>query len=233
MASINKSSVMKFIPHVCFVFFIYLLSSQVTQGQLVTKTDYKAAFALQGGLNTGFSLPGKIKEIKADGTGGLKMTFPFTRKWFLGAEINYNRFRTGNDYNISPEEGGQQTNKVRGSLDMQSLQFPVYIKRTVYSNKASYLFGGYFAYHLKHKLTLHGTDVPSSSLPDKYLESWDAGFSAGFEQQIVKHLNVMLKISASVKNIIKEKAPVSKIYPLQASLTVSYDIFRIGDCGCD
>lgn len=56
----------------------------------------------------------------------------------------------------------------------------------------------------------------------------------GVGQRIVKHLNLMFKINVSVKDLMKKSDLYpKKIFPVQANLTLSYDIFRIGDCGCD
>lgn len=48
----------------------------------------------------------------------------------------------------------------------------------------------------------------------------------GVGQRIVKHLNLMFKINVSVKDLMKKSDLYpKKIFPVQANLTLSYDIF--------
>ena len=147
--------------------------------------------------------------------GGLKMTFPFTRKWFLGMEINYEqlKFRRSNK-----ADDGQGNLKL--STDLQQLEFPVYLKYMLNCNKASVLFGFYGSYI-----------QDAASVP---VNRWNGGVTLGYEHRIVRHLNVMCRIDAGVKDLMpREYAWNRHQNPLSVRLGISYDIFRIGDCECD
>ena len=193
--------------------------------------DYDAAIAVQAGGSTGILLPGKINGMKFDGIYGLKMTFPFTRRWFLGAEFNYNQLRTQNKHSFSFSEGENIYQRdVEADLKIQALNVPVYVKYLLGPYGNSILCGGYFSWIYKGRLAVYEKKKRFQADTDK----WDAGVVIGVGQRIVKHLNLMFKINVSVKDLMKKSDLYpKKIFPVQANLTLSYDIFRIGDCGCD
>lgn len=215
--------------------FLLLISSLAGQGQLVRKRDYDAAFALQAGIGSGIAVPGKPEEMKIDGIYGLKMTFPFNRKWFLGAEVNYNPLHFANEKTFSSPQGDPVTSKL--DIDLQTLNVPVYVKYLLRNNRTGLLLGGYFSRHLKSEFKFSdGNGI--SGFPDEYeagTEKWDAGITAGVEQKLLKHLNLLFRVSGSLKSITGKEAGLhpENTFPLQAHLTLSYDILRIGDCGCD
>ena len=65
-------------------------------------------------------------------------------------------------------------------------------------------------------------------------ENWNAGLTVGYEFRVVKHLNLMFRLSGSVKDVLKsDNIWGKKLFPVQAGLTLSFDVLRIGDCGCD
>lgn len=223
---------------------IFLASSLFSHGQLVRKRDYDAAFAVQAGVNTGIAIPGKPKGLKADGIYGLKMTFPFNRKWFLGAEINYNPLRLEAQRTIwKISDGIVHIGPHTTEIELQTLNIPVYMKYMLRNNRTGILLGGYFSWHLKGEVKAEDTTyLHASGTPDlinifKYesnTDKWDVGLTAGIEQKLLKHLNLLFKVSGSVKGLVKKENHIFRnIFPLQAHLTLSYDIFRIGDCGCD
>ena len=44
----------------------------------------------------------------------------------------------------------------------------------------------------------------------------------------------MFRLSTGIKELVKNQAFKDEdLLSLQASITLSYDIFRIGDCGCN
>ena len=100
-------------------------------GQLVRRKDYDAAFALQVGGETSALTAFQNAGFLLRPVAGLKMTFPFTRKWFLGGEINYSELK----YSFA---GPQQTD-----FHIKQLHVPVYLKYMLNCNKASVLFGLY------------------------------------------------------------------------------------------
>ena len=98
--------------------------------------------------------------------------------------------------------------------------------------RASLLFGGYAGYYFQNKSGVSGPD-PAVALDDE-TEKWNAGLTFGYEYRIVKHLNVMCRVSAGLNALMHSRGISGKnVFPLQACITVSYDIFRVGDCGCD
>ena len=70
-----------------------LLIGVESSGQLVRRKDYDLAVALQAGGGTSVGIPFRDVRMFVVPVGGLKMTIPFTRKWFLGSEINYSRLK--------------------------------------------------------------------------------------------------------------------------------------------
>ena len=191
-------------------------------GQLVRRKDYDAAFALQVGGETSVLTAFQNAGFLLRPVAGLKMTFPFTRKWFLGGEINYSELK----YSFA---GPQQTD-----FHIKKLHVPVYLKYMLNCNKASVLFGLYGSYVADGHCFTGFTDSPGYTDISGDLETWSAGVTAGFEYRMVKRLHVMCRISGGVKEVMK-KQPFfkDKLFPLQACITLSYDILRIGDCGCD
>lgn len=216
-----------------------LLLMLMTDGyaQLVRKKDYDAAFALQVGGETGVLTSFRDMKMAVTPLGGLKMTFPFSRKWFLGSEVNYSRLK----YSFASGAGTHQ----QADFDIKQLQVPVYLKYMLNNNRSSVLFGVYGTYALDASLhsSFRGTEPigNASTLNDgvvgnysALMDTWNAGVTLGYELRIVKHLNIMCRVSAGMKNVLKSQDMFGKkLYPAQATITLSYDIFRIGDCGCD
>lgn len=203
----------------CLLFLGIILESF---GQLVRRKDYDAAFALQAGGETGALTAFRQAGFSLRPVAGLKMTFPFTRKWFLGGEINYSELK----YSFTAP---RQTD-----FDIKQLHVPVYLKYMLNCNKASVLFGGYGSYVADGHCTVVSADSPDDTDISRDLETWSAGITAGFEYRIVKRLHMMCRISGGVKEAVKKRTFFKdKLFPLQACVTLSYDILRIGDCGCD
>lgn len=191
-------------------------------GQLVRRKDYDAAFALQAGGEVGALTAFQEAEVALRPVAGLKMTFPFTRKWFLGAEVNYSELKYG-------YKDVEKTN-----FEIRQLHIPLYLKYMLNCNKASVLFGFYGSYVMDGKCAVAGPEAAVHTDMSGELEDWSAGMTVGYEHRILKHLNVMCRISAGVKEVVKKQSVLKdKLFPLQACITLSYDIFRIGDCGCD
>lgn len=195
------------------IWFVLILSEAF--GQLVRRVDYDAAFALQAGGNAGLLLPSGNPGMFIQPWGGLKMTFPFTRKWFLGVEINYEQLKFRRSSKTDDGQGNLRLN-----ADLQQLEFPVYLKYMLNCNKASVLFGFYGNYI-----------QDAFSMP---LNRWNGGVTLGYEHRIVKHLNVMCRIDSGVRDLMPGEYAWSKHQiPVSVRLGISYDIFRIGDCECD
>lgn len=216
------------------VFGLLLLLVFQCVGQLVRKVDYDAAFALQAGGDIGMFFPfGSKPGVFVQPTGGLKMTFPFTRKWFLGSEVNYSRLKYNATYPVDRPGTGLLPEQVRGRFDLKQIQVPVYLKYMLGSNRESILFGVYGAYVFD--ASVKGEDVAGGNgvLAEK-AENWNAGLTVGYELRVVKHLNLMFRLSGSVKDVLKsDNIWGKKLFPVQAGLTLSFDVLRIGDCGCD
>ena len=182
--------------------------------QLVTRKDYDAAFALQMGGEISMLTIWDQPKVSLQPIAGLKMTFPFTRKWFLGSEVNYSQFKYGSQ---------------KFNFDMKQIHIPIYLKYMLNSNKSSVLFGFYGSYifdsNIVEKETL--SNIESS-------DNLGVGVTIGYEYQVVKHFNVMFRLSTGIKELVKNQAFKDEdLLLLQASITLSYDIFRIGDCGCN
>ncbi len=208
------------------LFFALSAGAGICSGQLVTKKDFDAAFALQAGIGSGMAFPAAKGGLKFEGTGGLKMTFPFTRVWFLGAEVNYNRLRTENKLEIAGNDGVEAVFR----QEIPSVQIPVYARVMMRNNKTSLLFGGYYARHFDGKID---RQYEEGFRREPYEpESGSAGVVAGVEQIIGRNLYVTFKVNGSLTDIAPKARFESRLYPVQASLTISYDLLRIGDCGC-
>lgn len=205
-----------------------LLIGLESSGQLVRRKDYDLAVALQAGGGTSVGIPLRDARLFVAPFGGLKMTVPFTRKWFLGMEINYADNRFDNRYTIE----GNTDQKERVRFRLEELQFPIYLKYMLNCNRASLLFGGYAGYYFRNKSAMPGQG-PFLALSDE-MEEWNAGLTFGYEYRIVKHLNVMCRVSAGLNALVHSRKILDKkVWPLQACIALSYDIFRVGDCGCD
>lgn len=213
------------------VFGLLLMLCYQSIGQLVRRVDYDAAFALQAGGELGMLAPfGHKPGVFVQPTGGLKMTFPFTRKWFLGMEINYSNLKYGSQYDAALRGQGNVVLPVSWEMDMKAVQVPVYLKCMLRNNKSSVLFGGYGSYVFDGELQVAGETVPEAFTGKA---AWNAGITLGFEQQIVKHFNAMVRVSAGGRDILQKEYGDKRFFPVQACVTLSYDILRIGDCGCD
>lgn len=227
----------------CICMLILVLESL---GQLVRRKDYDAAFAIQAGGEVGMLTIFHNPKLGIRPIAGLKMTFPFTRKWFLGSEVNYSNLKYTASEKSDKDIAGQDIlirGKQKADFDLKQIQVPVYLKYRLNSNKASVIFGFYGAYVFDTGLTISGNDISEEDRTNKIpkeidlsekIEKWHAGISIGYEHQIVKHLNVMCRINAGLKEVVKNKQFFKdKLLPIQACITISYDVFRIGDCGCD
>lgn len=158
--------------------------------------------------------------VAFDALGGMKMTFPFTRRWFLGAEVNYLRSKSKEKQTvyISDEKPGPKLSVER---KREGVNVPIYVKYLLGPYGTSLFGGGYVSWINSDKC-----EIAEEGLPLKIdADSWDAGVSVGVEQRIVKHLNVMYRLNVGLKN--------ASTLPLQHCLTLSFDVFRVGDCGCD
>ncbi len=182
------------------LFCIILLCGTIAEsaGQLVTRKDYDAAFALQAGGVAGTWTSLRKSDWTMRPVAGLKMTFPITRKWFFGSEIDY-RFKA------------------------HQLQVPLYLKYMLPCNRASLLFGGFGSY------VFHAGKSDAASR----MQDWNAGVTVGYEQRIIKHLELLCRFSVGCRKAFTDFHSSHGAFPMQLSLTVSYDILRIGDCGCD
>lgn len=205
------------------LFLLIFLVSE-SYGQLVRKRDYDVALALQAGGNISLAMPFRHPQIGVMPQGGLKMTFPFDRKWFIGTEINYLSLNFKGRYPLTTGTDDQMVL----DAELRQLEVPVYLKYMLNCNRASVLLGVYGAYTLQY-------DFPREEQkefdPDK---DWNMGVTLGYEYQIVKRLNVMCRISAGVRELMKtEYTGGRSLFPLRMSLTISYDVLRIGGCGCD
>ena len=218
------------------IFFLLLSIGTESYSQLVRRKDYDAAFSLQTGIETGTLTSFHHARLSLKPTFGIKITFPFTRKWFLGSEINYSDLK----YSIKQNRTRPQTSnesslslpKEQVEFDLKQIQIPIYLKYRLNCNKASVLFGFYGSYIFDSKFNISSPVILSN--PANALANWNAGITIGYEHQLIKHLNVMCRVSTGMKKTLTNRQLWDdKLFPIQASLTLSYDIFRIGDCGCD
>lgn len=213
----------------CISILVFISVTFHGYAQLVTKKDYTAAFALQAGAESGILMTSKISKFSVTPSAGLKMTFPFNRKWFMGSEINYSQLKTLNKYSNS-------RTKCRLKLDLEQITIPVYAKYMLNSNRGMLLFGGYVSRLLSNQYNYsksYGSllsKTPSAPL-ENGISKWDYGFTLGYEQLFTRHLALSFKINCGVQSLA-DLPDNKKCIPLKASLTLSYDLFRIGDCGC-
>lgn len=210
---------------------LFFLLTGHCAAQMIGKRDYDAAFALQAGGTIAMPLPLGHPKATVQAMGGLKMTFPFNRKWFIGAEVNYEKLNFKSSYSIHGEGQASSPEKLKIKVGIEQIEVPVYLKYMLNCNRASVLLGFYGTYVFQsdpHPLHPEDTACPK---PDK---EWNAGLTLGYEYQLVKRLNVMCRLSMGMRDVIKPEYVQGKSFlPLQASLAISYDILRIGGCGCD
>lgn len=212
-------------------FLIFGIITIESYGQLVRRKDYDAAFALQAGGGSGILTTFHHPVLSLTPTAGLKMTFPFTRKWFLGSEINYEQLKYKVHKQVNTPWGNLQE-KQKATFDLKQVGIPVYLKYMLNCNKASLLFGIYGSYTFDARFTTSFNE--ESDAGNDNMEDWNAGIVIGYEHRLAKHLNVMCRINAGVREVVQDyKLFGDKLFPVSACLTLSYDILRIGDCGCD
>lgn len=230
-----------------FIVFLFLSALGFeSYGQLVRRKDYDAAFALQAGGGTGLLTTFHHPGLSFSPTAGLKMTFPFSRKWFLGCEINYEplKYQASRQVNTplpAPGESIPFRGEQKAKFDLKQIFVPVYLKYMLNCNKASVFVGLYGSYIYDAQLTTHlagtsgdGTETSWEADMSGLLEDWNAGIVIGYEHRLAKHLNIMCRVNAGVKEILKDQTLFKdKLFPASVCVTLSYDIFRIGDCGCD
>lgn len=210
-----------------FIIITIIISSLNTYSQLVTKRDYNVSFAIQAGATVNLFLPDEVSGINIQPGGGLKMTFPFNRQLFMGAEINYNRL------SINKEQGSSEKNDyIKIKTDINQIQVPLYLKRMLRSNRASLLFGGYISWNYNTNQNKKGEMQPHA-FPYE-VDQWEAGALIGYEQNLAKGLDLTFKISGGARNIFKNNSTTDKkSYPLQAGVALSYRLLRLGGCKCD
>jgi len=205
------------------------------RGQMIGKKDYDVAFALQAGGNVALPLPFGSPEVKVQPVGGLKMTFPFNRKWFIGAEVNYQSLRLKSRYAGETGRGQENPEKLRIDARLRQMEVPLYVKYMLNCNRASVLLGVFGTYSFQADLPGNETGAVTPD-PEKteIAPVWNAGITLGYEHQIVKHLNIMCRVGMGMQELMKpEYLGGKKLLPLHAALTLSFDILRIGGCGCD
>lgn len=239
------------------IILLALLLTRSIYGQKTINTkDYVADFAVQAGIGTGFISSGTIEKLKLDGIYGLKMDFPFNKKWSIGAEIDYTQLRTenkhsiirGRHYYISKDYTYDFIIKdqARIKINLHTLSIPFYVKYKFNAQRTAVFLGGYFSVNFKRKVSFSmpmveggsSSWIPQSELDGPSLiflyktpkaDKWDAGLTLGIEQQIVKRLFIMLRLSSSCKNILKQTDFYpKKLFPFQANLTLSYSILKLG-----
>lgn len=201
---------------VLIVTFLFVFPALIS-AQLVTKRDYNVAFAVQAGGNAAILLPGKPEKVSLQPEFGLKMTFPFTRKWFLGAEVNYNRLNTKIKFSdIYLSSSSEEIYTATTPVDVKSIQVPIYIKYMLNSNRAGVLFGVY------------GSLAFNTDFIFTENNGWGAGVIIGYEQNLAKGLDLTFKVSGGIQDL-----SIDQYYPVQTSLTLSYRLLRLGGCKCD
>lgn len=205
------------------------------RGQMIGKKDYDVAFALQAGGNVAVPVPFGSPEVRVQPVGGLKMTFPFNRKWFIGAEVNYQSLRLKSSYSRETDPGQEAPEKLRIDARLRQVEVPLYVKYMLNCNRASVLLGVFGTYSFQADLLgAEAEDVDLSPEKTEIDPVWNAGVTLGYEHQIVKHLNIMCRVGMGVQELMKpEYLGGKKLLPLHAALTLSFDILRIGGCGCD
>lgn len=237
-----------------FILVALLLSGNVYSQKTSCSKDYSVNFAIQAGISTGFMSSGTIDGMKYDGIYGLKMDFPFQKKWSIGAEINYTQLRTENKHDIQTliiSSSAKRTyelifkDQALIKINLHALSVPFYVKYKFNAQRTAVFLGGYFSVNFKRKISIPTniiggttswepegeTQNPSLTfLPDMpEADKWDAGLTLGIEQQIVKQLFIMLRVSGSCKDILKQADFYpKKLFPFQANLTLSYNLLKLG-----
>ena len=139
----------------------------------------------------------------------------------------FSQFKTLNKYSNTTS---------RLELDLEQIAVPVYAKYMLNSNRGMLLFGGYVSCLLSdnHSYCVNGESLSPEVSPASLkngIKKWDYGFILGYEQLFTRHLALSFKINCGVQSLA-DLPDDKKCIPLKASLTLSYDLFRIGDCGC-
>ncbi|GHV63705.1 hypothetical protein FACS1894199_00240 [Bacteroidia bacterium] len=150
----------------------------------------------------------------------------------LGGNAIYEVSPVGNDFLVRPIGGLKFTMPFNRTwffgyevnYNINDLSVPLYLKRSLKNKDNCIVFGAYASYRIKEN---ENTNVSSDNVSNGGATSLGAGVLIGFEHKITYDLHIAFKISGG----LVEQGEQLKI-PLQATISLSYDIHRSGGCGC-
>lgn len=247
------------------VFFVCgaigLANAQKDSIPATQEVEYRFALGVQLGTDIGGAVPFPFSNVPSPFNPypqlypslGMKLTFPITRHWGIGAEVTYKKEAIDADARFRDQRFNDKANDViarfTGSAEMEMdftmLEIPLYVKYTFRNQKDRLIFGGYFAYVLKGKFDIQvnkgfmmtdegryngaiDADPLNISFGD-ILDNWDAGLVLGYERKLFPRVEVGLRVSCGMKDIFKSDNQYFdyKMLHMRGTLAVSYNLFDI------
>lgn len=229
--------------------------------QVTNDVEYRFAMGVQLGTDIGGAIPFPFSNVPSPFNPypqlypslGLKLTFPVTNKWGIGAEITYKKELIDADAKIKNQRFNDKKNDLIArftgsaemSMDFTMLEVPVYAKYTFHNQKDRILLGGYFVYVMKGKFNIQvnkgfmmtDEEVYNGAIEDEPLEinfsdildTWDAGIVLGYERKLFNRVEIGLRASWGLKDIFKRDNQYFdyKMLHMRGTLVVSYNLFDI------
>lgn len=225
------------------------------------EVEYRFALGVQLGTDIGGAIPFPFSNVPKTFNPypqlypslGIKLAFPITSRWGVGAEVTYKKVSIDADARIDNQRFNDEKNDViarfTGSaemgMDFTMLEVPVYAKYTFRNQKDRLLFGGYFARIMKgefdikvnkgYMMTDEGVyngaieDDPLNINFGNILDNWDAGFLLGYERKLFNRVEIGLRVSCGMKDIFTRNNQYFdyKMLHMRGTLEVSYNLFNI------
>ncbi len=183
---------------------------------------------------------------------GARMYMNLRRKWNIGAELSYKTIAMDADARVTNQKfkGENMVQFFTGTSDIcmrfTMLELPLYVKYMMGSRRQyGILLGAYGAYNFKSEFVTNARkgfiggeanrmDSPLTSpmVMDftSTLDTWDVGLLAGYEAQLFPRISLGLHLLCGFKDIFISGSDFFdyKMKHLRGSLTVSYDLVRLG-----
>lgn len=255
---------------ILYIFILLLAGSifnaRANGGEMVSPdsskyVEYRFALGVQLGTDVGGAIPFPFSNVpnpfnpypRLSPSLGVKLSFPVTRSWSIGAEATYKKVAIDADARIENQRFNDEKNGITarftGSAEMgmefTMIEVPLYIKYTFKNQKDRLLFGGYFAWNMKSKLHIdvnkgymltddkvYNGVIDGDPLEINFnsiLDNWDSGIVVGYERKLFNRVEIGLRASWGFKDIFQRDNQYFdyKMLHMRGTLVVSYNLFDI------
>lgn len=249
--------------HILYTVFFMIggLGSVYAHQDSLQKVEYRFAMGVQLGTDIGGAIPFPFRHVPSPFNPyprlypslGMKLTFPLTSRWRMGAELTYKkeaidadaRIRNQRFHDVKNGVTARFTGSTEMEMDFTMLEVPLYAKYTFRNQKDRLLFGGYFAYVMKGKLDVqvdkgfmmtdegvYNGAIAEDPLNINFgdlLDDWDAGMVLGYERRLFPRIEIGLRVNCGMKDIFKRNNQYFdyKMLHMRGTLALSYNLFDI------